>query len=69
MTVMINHLINDDALKDWLGCKNRPSLEKILQNHGIRIIHGKGGKLCTTLDAINKGLGINQQNIDDDDFL
>ena len=50
------HLLSEPDLMNWLGCKRRAALEKYLREHGVRVIYGPGGRICTTLEAVNEAL-------------
>ena len=54
----MSHLISIDELKAATGCTNVADIEKCLQKNGIRVAYGKKSYLFTTLDAVNKALGI-----------
>jgi len=54
----MNHLISIDDLKTATGYSNTADVERCLQKNGIPVIYGKKGHIFTTLDAINKALGI-----------
>ena len=58
MAVANSHLVNEEALKAWLNISQRAALEKHLRSHGVPIIYGRGGCICTTMAAINKAMGI-----------
>ena len=63
----MNHLLQEDQLLDWLGYSRRADLIKCLNSYGIRVILGKGGEVCTTLNAIDRVL-TGAQNQESDDF-
>ena len=56
----MSNLISIDELKSATGYSNAADVEKCLQKNGIRVIYGKKGHIFTTLDAINKALGVEQ---------
>lgn len=60
-------LISIDELKKATGYENTADVEKCLQKNGIRVIYGKKGYIFTTLEAINKALGI-RKNKDTSDI-
>jgi hypothetical protein len=62
------NLITQDDLSQWLDFKQRADIERTLQERGIRYIIGKGGKICTTLDAINEVLKKPTGNFDEIEF-
>ena len=49
-------LLTEAELSQWLGFSRRAALEKWLREHGIPIIYGKQGRVCTTLEAINQAI-------------
>lgn len=51
-----HHLLSEDDLKNWLGFSRRLDLERHLQNIRIPYVYGKGGKICTTISAVDKVL-------------
>jgi len=50
------HLLSEDDLKNWLGFSRRLDLERHLQNIRIPYVYGKGGRICTTIAAVDKVL-------------
>jgi len=54
-------LITEPELMDWLSCRRRATLERLLREHGVRILHGQKGQICTTLEAINASLGLERK--------
>lgn len=64
-----SNLVDEKTLMSWLGYKNRGHLLRTLQEKNIPVILGREGRVCTTYEAINMGLGVNIDiPIDDDDF-
>ena len=61
---MSAQLVNEEQLKAWLKIEQRATLEKYLRERGVKIFHGKGGCICTTVEAINGALlgNINASN-------
>ena len=59
-------LVTEEDLKEWLGIKARSKLEEALYKQGIRIIYGKDGRVCTTLDALN---GRDKEQSNDSDYI
>lgn len=55
---MSEQLINHDQLRAATGCKTRESLEKILREQKVRFLYGAGGKLFTTVEAVNAAMGL-----------
>lgn len=51
-------LIAEDELLNWLGYTQRGKLEERLRQLGVPIIYGRGGRICTTLEALNAALGV-----------
>ena len=50
------HLLTESELCEWLGFQRRSALEKWMRQQGIPIIYGKQGRICTTLEAVNKAI-------------
>ena len=51
-----SELVCEEALKQWLGIKQRGALRRCLQEKGIRFFEVTGKKICTTATAINAAL-------------
>lgn len=49
-------LITEDQLKEWLGIERRTPLMRKLQELKIPYGLGGGGRICTTLGAIDRAL-------------
>lgn len=49
-------LVEEEELKSWLGYAQRTALERHLQKSRIPYIYGAGGRICTTIGAINSTL-------------
>ena len=49
-------IIEQEQLLSMTGYKNVADAEKCLKKQGISLIYGKGGRISTTLDALNKAL-------------
>lgn len=47
-------LVTEAQLMEWLGYQRRADVEEFLRGQGVPILYGRGGRLCTTLEAINK---------------
>lgn len=64
-------LVTHEELKAATGFDNNAALEKCLRSQKIPVLYGKDGHVFTTLDAINKALGLNydQQNEDKIEFM
>jgi len=58
-------LINQNELYKWLGFNQSIALKRCLDRNQIGYIIGKGGQICTTLDAVNAALGLSENNLDD----
>lgn len=54
----INPLLDQAAIATWLGFgpNERLAIEKHLRKHKIPYVYGRGGKICTTLNAIDSTL-------------
>lgn len=55
---MNDNLLSESELLSWLGYSRRKDAEDRLRQLGVPIIYGRGGRLCTTLDALNAALGV-----------
>ena len=55
---MSEPLINHDQLRAATGCKTRESLEKTLREQKVPFLYGAGGKLFTTVEAVNSAMGL-----------
>jgi len=54
-------LVNSEQLKAWCGYERRADIERWLRENRIPWRRGKGGEICTTVDAINESLKDNQR--------
>jgi len=54
----MTHLITEPELMEALDCKQRAALERLLRDQGVRVLYGRQGRICTTLEAVNAALGI-----------
>ena len=61
-------LITEPELMDWLSCRRRATLERLLRERGIRIVYGHKGAICTTLEAINASLGLEHKQAERIEF-
>lgn len=50
----MSDLIKEEQLLDWLGYSRSADVERKLRQHGIGFIFGKQGKICTTMEQLNK---------------
>lgn len=50
-------LLSEDELKKWSGHEQRQKLEAFLRDNKISYTYGRGNKLITTADAVNRALG------------
>ena len=62
----MNPLITTDQLKTATGYDRPGDIEKCLRKNGVRVLYGKGGKIFTTLDAINSALGVKSGGEEDE---
>jgi hypothetical protein len=53
-------LLSEAELLAWTGYSRRADLERLLRNHGVRIIYGRDGRICTTIAAVESALGVRQ---------
>jgi hypothetical protein len=65
---MSEQLINHDQLRAATGCKTRESLEKILREQQVRFLYGAGGKLFTTVEAVNAAMGLSPVQVETKDI-
>lgn len=49
-------LLTTDELSAWCGYTRRSDIEQWLRDRGIPWWPGKGGQICTTLEAVNGSL-------------
>ena len=49
-------LIKEADLMEWLGYSRRGDLETFLVSHKMPFAYGRGGRIVTTIDAINQPL-------------
>lgn len=49
-------LLNTEQLSRWCGYTRKADIERWLRENGIAWRRGKGGEICTTLDAVNESL-------------
>lgn len=49
-------LLKTEQLSDWCGYTRKADIERWLRENGIAWRRGKGGEICTTLQAVNESL-------------
>jgi hypothetical protein len=49
-------IIEQEQILSMTGYNNAGSAEKCLKDQGVPILHGKGGRIYTTIDALNAAL-------------
>lgn len=49
-------LLKTEQIAQWCGYTRKADIEKWLRDNAIPWRRGKGGEICTTLDAINESL-------------
>ena len=55
-------LLTEKDLFAWTGYSRRSDLDRLLRKHGVRVIYGRDGGICTTLDCLNAAMiGKNSQ--------
>ncbi len=54
----MNTLITIEQLKSVTGYNRPGDIERCLRGAGVRFLHGKDGKIFTTVDAINAAMGL-----------
>ncbi|QSB01863.1 hypothetical protein JWZ98_02575 [Methylomonas sp. EFPC1] len=58
---MTTGLIDTEQLKTVTGYDRPGDIERCLRAAGVRFLHGKNGKIFTTIDAINAAMGLKSQ--------
>jgi hypothetical protein len=58
---MTTGLISTEQLKTVTGYDRVGDIERCLRAAGVRFFYGKGGRIITSMDAINAALGIQSQ--------
>lgn len=61
-------LLTEQDLMQWTGYSRRADLEKWLTLQGIKPVHGKGGTIITTLNAVNDALKLAPKSNEFNDF-
>jgi hypothetical protein len=51
-------LVSIDQLKIATGYDRPGDIERCLRKNGVRYLYGQGGKIFTTIDAINAAMGL-----------
>lgn len=51
-------LLTEEQLHEWTGFTRRADIERLLGERGVPWWPGRAGRICTTLAAIERGLGI-----------
>lgn len=59
-------IVHEEQLKQAFHCRQRGSLEKLLRSQGIRVLYGKNGEIVTTVDALNRAMGVVTQDQEDE---
>lgn len=62
---MNSNLVTEEDLKGWLGFEQRATLEKWLKEKKIAFDYGKGGRIVTTVQALNEARAKQAANADD----
>ena len=57
-------LVNLEQLKQITGYYRPGDIERCLKKNGIRFLYGQGGKIFTTIDAINAAMGLKSETPD-----
>jgi hypothetical protein len=58
-------IVTLEQLKSVTGYNRPGDIERCLKKNGVRFLYGQGGKIFTTLDAINAALGLKSQPSND----
>jgi hypothetical protein len=61
----MSKIITTDELKLATGFESNSAIERCLRKQKIPLLHGKGGAVFTTLDAINSALGLSTGSLEE----
>lgn len=61
-------LVTQDDLSEWLGYKQRADIERVLKEHRIKYIVGRGGRIATTIDKINEAMSTSATAVTEIEF-
>lgn len=66
-------LVSIDQLKIATGYDRPGDIERCLRKNGVRYLYGQGGKIFTTIDAINAAMGLKSNDtsaiVEEIDFI
>ncbi|MFZ3193743.1 MAG: hypothetical protein WA154_11140 [Moraxellaceae bacterium] len=63
------HLVSEDDLRAWLNYERQADIRVWLDKNGVWYTEGKGGRICTTVAAINAArASANGASFDDFEF-
>ena len=57
-------LVDHEALQHLTGFDRMGDIARALERQGIRYLRGRAGRLFTTVDALNKAMGISPSEPD-----
>lgn len=63
-------LVSEDDLRAWLTYERQSDIRAWLDKNGIWYLEGKGGRICTTVEAINAArASANNATFDEFEFV
>lgn len=63
------NLVSEDDLRAWLNYERQADIKTWLDEKGIWYLMGKGGRICTTVAAINAARAANAASFDEFEFV
>ncbi|MEN6549383.1 MAG: hypothetical protein ABFE07_25335 [Armatimonadia bacterium] len=65
------HLVSEDDLRAWLQYERQADIKAWLDDKGVWYVTGKGGRICTTVEAINdaRARAANAASFDEFEFV
>lgn len=57
----MSELLTQEQISEWCGYSRRSDIERWLDRHNIPWRQGKDGRVCTTLEAVNRSLAKDMQ--------
>lgn len=64
------HLVNEDDLRAWLRYERQADIRAWLDKNSVWYVEGKGGRICTTVEAINAARkSANSASFDEFEFV
>jgi hypothetical protein len=64
-------LVSEDDLRAWLDYERQADIRAWLDKNGVWYLEGKGGRICTTVEAINaaRAKAANSASFDEFEFV